>query len=144
MYMNEMNLTIKQHFLTGNGVARMACTKNNTPLREARLIVLHYTAGVSAESSARFLAHPAVKASAHLVIGRAGEVIQLVPFNVEAWHAGRSRYAGHGGVNRFSIGIELDNLGRLQRRNGRFVAECGEVVLPAMVYTRELDETPSY
>lgn len=30
--------------------------------------------------------------------------------------------------NRFSIGIELDNLGRLAWTAGRFVAECGREV----------------
>ena len=64
------------------------------------MIVLHYTAGTSAESSALFLTRPDVSASAHLVIGRDGEVFQLVPFNIEAWHAGKSWYAGRGGLNR--------------------------------------------
>ena len=76
------------------------------------MIILHYTAGVSAQSSPRYLARPDVKASAHLVIGRLGKIIQLVSFDVEAWHAGQSSYAGRTCLNRFSIGIELDNLGR--------------------------------
>ena len=58
------------------------------------MIILHYTAGVSAQSSPRYLARPDVKASAHLVIGRLGKIIQLVSFDVEAWHAGQSSYAG--------------------------------------------------
>lgn len=49
------------------------------------MIILHYTAGVSAQSSPRYLARPDVKASAHLVIGRLGKIIQLVSFDVEAW-----------------------------------------------------------
>ena len=57
------------------------------------MIILHYTAGVSAQSSPRYLARPDVKASAHLVIGRLGKIIQLVSFDVEAWHAGQSSYA---------------------------------------------------
>ena len=87
------------------------------------MIILHYTAGVSAQSSPRYLARPDVKASAHLVIGRLGKIIQLVSFDVEAWHAGQSSYAGRTCLNRFSIGIELDNLGRLAWTAGRFVAE---------------------
>ena len=84
------------------------------------MIVLHYTAGTSAESSALFLTRPDVSASAHVVIGREGEVFQLVPFNIEAWHAGKSWYAGRGGLNRYSIGIELDNLGKLRFSGGLF------------------------
>ena len=89
------------------------------------MIILHYTAGVSAQSSPRYLARPDVKASAHLVIGRLGKIIQLVSFDVEAWHAGQSSYAGRTCLNRFSIGIELDNLGRLAWTAGRFVAGAG-------------------
>ena len=92
------------------------------------MIILHYTAGVSAQSSPRYLARPDVKASAHLVIGRLGKIIQLVSFDVEAWHAGQSSYAGRTCLNRFSSGIELDNLGRLAWTAGRFVAECGREV----------------
>jgi len=42
-------------------------------------------------------------------------VIQLVPFDRVAWHAGRSRWRGLEGLNRHSIGIELDNAGLLER-----------------------------
>ena len=89
------------------------------------MIVLHYTAGTSAESSALFLTRPDVSASAHVVIGREGEVFQLVPFNIEAWHAGKSWDAGRGGLNRYSIGIELDNLGKLRFSGGLFIAPGG-------------------
>ena len=74
------------------------------------MIVVHYTAGTSARTAAEFLAKEEVKASAHLVIGRQGELFQLVPFDTEAWHAGRSCYGGRANLNRYSIGIELDNL----------------------------------
>ena len=108
------------------------------------MIVLHYTAGTSAESSSIFLTRPDVSASAHLVIGRKGEVFQLVPFHIEAWHAGKSWYAGRGGLNRYSIGIELDNLGKLRFSGDLFVAECGRVVSPDEVYTDCSGDHPTY
>ena len=37
-------------------------------------------------------------------------------------------------MNRCSVGIELDNLGRLEKRDGLYVAECGRVVAPGEVY----------
>lgn len=77
------------------------------------LVVVHDTAGASLASSVSWLRDRRAKASAHLVIGRGGEVVQLVPFNKVAWHAGRSRYRGRVGCNAFSIGIEHDNPGRL-------------------------------
>jgi N-acetylmuramoyl-L-alanine amidase len=86
---------------------------------DPRFLVMHYTAGRSAQSSAGWLCDPRAKASAHLVIGRDGQVIQLVPFRTVAWHAGVS--AWHDGVRRWvgmnnhAISIELDNPGRLVR-----------------------------
>ena len=48
-----------------------------------------------------------VRVSAHLVIGRQGEVYQLVPFDKRAWHAGESEFQGRSRCNDFSVGIEL-------------------------------------
>ena len=49
-----------------------------------------------------------LKVSAHIVIRRDGEVIQFVPFNKRAWHAGKSQFDGKEQCNDFSIGIELE------------------------------------
>lgn len=46
--------------------------------------------------------------SAHLLIRRDGQIIQFVPFQMRAWHAGVSALAGVERVNDFSIGIELE------------------------------------
>ena len=108
------------------------------------MIILHYTGGTSAMSSAKFLVRPDVKASAHVVIGRDGQVIQLVPFNIEAWHAGKSSYGGRCELNHYSIGIELDNLGQLRLEGGKFVAECGREVPVKEVYTEDSGEMLTY
>ena len=49
-----------------------------------------------------------LKVSAHLLIKRNGEVIQFVPFNKRAWHAGTSSYKDRHRCNDYSIGIELE------------------------------------
>ena len=108
------------------------------------MIILHYTGGTSAMSSAKFLVRQDVKSSAHVVIGRDGQVIQMVPFNIEAWHAGKSSYGGRNELNHYSIGIELDNLGQLRLERGKFVAECGREVPVKEVYTEDLGEVPTY
>ncbi len=46
-------------------------------------------------------------ASAHLMIGRGGEVWKLVEFARQAYHAGRSILDGRKNCNRWTIGIEL-------------------------------------
>lgn len=61
-----------------------------------------------------FDAHPyfdeirGLEVSAHLLIRRDGEVLQFVPFNERAWHAGESSHRGRRCCNDFSIGIELE------------------------------------
>ena len=53
------------------------------------------------------------KVSAHVLISRDGSVIQFVPFNLRAWHAGKSKYDGREGCNDYSIGIELEGADEL-------------------------------
>jgi len=48
-----------------------------------------------------------LKVSSHLYIKRSGQIIQFVPFDKRAWHAGISNYKGEEDCNNFSIGIEL-------------------------------------
>lgn len=49
-----------------------------------------------------------MQVSAHVLILRTGEVLQLVNFNDRAWHAGRSSYLGQPECNDYSVGIELE------------------------------------
>jgi len=59
-------------------------------------------------------AHPyfadleALRVSSHLLINRAGDVTQYVPFDLKAHHAGVSEFEGRDQCNDFSIGIELE------------------------------------
>ena len=92
------------------------------------MIVIHYTAGSSLDSSVNWLKNKAAKASAHLVIGKSGKIVQLVPFDTIAWHAGKSKWFGREGLNAFSIGIELDNAGLLQKRNSGYYTHFGKKV----------------
>ena len=90
-----------------------------------KFLVIHYTAGSSVDGSVRSLTDSGSSASAHLVIGRDGSIVQLVPFDRVAWHAGRSKWAGLSGLNQYSIGIELDNAGRLKRSGNRWQSWFG-------------------
>lgn len=49
-----------------------------------------------------------IEVSAHLLVRRDGELVQFVPFNKRAWHAGESYFHGRDCCNDFSIGIELE------------------------------------
>ncbi|WP_158285705.1 N-acetylmuramoyl-L-alanine amidase [Pseudohoeflea suaedae] len=93
-----------------------------------RFVVIHYTAGGSAEATARYFASDAARASAHFIISRDGAVIQQVPTDSAAWHAGKSSWQGLSGLNAHSIGIELANWGKLSRSPGGYASHTGTPV----------------
>jgi len=49
-----------------------------------------------------------MRVSAHVLVRRSGELVQFVPFQRRAWHAGVSQFAGRERCNDYSIGIELE------------------------------------
>ena len=51
-----------------------------------------------------------LEVSAHFLVRRDGAVLQFVPIDARAWHAGRSSWAGRAEANDWSIGIELEGL----------------------------------
>lgn len=79
-------------------------------------IVIHYTAGLTADGAIETLCDPKSKASAHVVLDRDGKVTQLVTLNRRAWHAGKSQWGELSGMNSHSIGIEIVNAGKLTHR----------------------------
>jgi AmpD protein len=49
-----------------------------------------------------------LRVSAHVLIQRNGALIQYVPFDKQAWHAGVSSFQNREVCNTFSIGVELE------------------------------------
>ena len=49
-----------------------------------------------------------LEVSSHFLIRRDGELVQYVPCDRRAWHAGRSHWQGRDNCNDFSLGIELE------------------------------------
>lgn len=130
---------IKNHFLAGTfggrHARRLHTGNHGGRLENPDLIVVHYTGGADALSSAHHLARPDSDVSAHLVIARDGSIIQLLPFDTVAWHVGAGEYEGRTNLNRCSIGIELDNAGQLHRSEGRFLSWFNREYMPDEVYT---------
>jgi AmpD protein len=54
-----------------------------------------------------------LRVSSHVLIKRDGVIVQFVPFNKRAWHAGASSFQGRLACNDFSIGIELEGTDEL-------------------------------
>ncbi|HEX5372522.1 MAG TPA: N-acetylmuramoyl-L-alanine amidase [Aquabacterium sp.] len=117
-----------KHRLVGDQVTFRA-TPNHGGVLKPRYLVMHYTAGRSAASSVESLCtqKPSGNASAHVVLGRDGSIVQLAPFNVVTWHAGVSQWNGLIGLNNHSIGIEMDNAGQLKKVGSQYQAWFGKV-----------------
>jgi AmpD protein len=62
-----------------------------------------------------------IKVSSHLLIRRDGTLIQYVPLQQRAWHAGRSLFRGRPNCNDFSIGIELEGADNLPFEDAQYV-----------------------
>jgi AmpD protein len=94
---------------------------------EPRLIILHGISLPPGEYGGSYIeslftnqldwtAHPYFReiegllVSAHVLVRRLGEVIQFVPFERRAWHAGDSCFRGQSCCNDYSIGIELEGV----------------------------------
>jgi N-acetylmuramoyl-L-alanine amidase len=117
-----MAVKVKNHRLVNNSGKPYPYKEspNKSNSINPKYLIIHYTAGSSAEGSISWLTNKASRVSAHIVIARDGTITQLVPFNIKSWHAGKSRWAGLEGMNNYSIGIELDNAGKLVRKNGKW------------------------
>lgn len=95
------------------------------PNTEITLVILHSISlppgEYGGDSIERFFtnrldpnAHPyfkqieGLKVSSHFLIRRDGEVVQFVPVERRAWHAGVSSWRGRERCNDFAVGIELE------------------------------------
>lgn len=92
-------------------------------------LIIHYSASGSTGTTVNHLCDPNADVSAHLVIGRDGEVVQLASFDQRAWHCGESEWSGIRNLNSRSIGIELVNWGPLDLdKDGRYRSWAGTEV----------------
>ena len=84
------------------------------PERNKKLInfvIIHYT-GMKIESKAiKRLTDPKFKVSAHYFIKNNGTIVNMVPDDYVAWHAGVSNWKNFKSLNKYSIGVELSNPG---------------------------------
>ncbi len=93
------------------------------------MVVIHYTEMEDKGFAIERLCDPEAAVSAHYLIGKGGEVVQLVPEEKRAWHAGVSYWRGIRDVNSASIGIELDHPGHKYGYTG-FPDEQFEALVP--------------
>lgn len=103
---------------------RQAHDHSGPMLADPQVLVLHYDAGRQASAVDILTRADDIYISAQLSLGRAGNLIQMLPLNYVAWHAGdghalNNRVNYHGkSINYTAIGIEMENLGWLNKSDG--------------------------
>lgn len=112
-----MDISIKDHRIClGGDPVRQVPTKNHGGVIKATAAVCHDTAsGLTPNGDIDWLARSSPNSSANCLIDRKGIITQFAPMNVKTWHAGKSKWNGRDLCNGFTIGIEHDNPGILQR-----------------------------
>lgn len=97
-------------------IQRPSPNHNPRPKSEApSLIIIHGTAGTSDEGDVSWCCTPKPKnpnpVSYHYIVGRTGQIYQLVGDKERAWHAGVSTWEGRENCNDYSIGVAFSNDG---------------------------------
>lgn len=91
------------------------------------IVVLHDTASRLEEGSAAdFLKDNEAKVSVQFIVEIDGSIIQQVPVNRRANHAGKSHYHGRKHCNGFSVGIEIVNVGRMTKNGADALTWFGQ------------------
>lgn len=117
--------------LEDGAAVRYVPTKKQGGALKPAGIVMHYTTGYTTAGDVDTLAKSDRKVSAHLVVGRDGELVQIVPFDRVAWHAGPSKYKDMSSLNNYAIGIEISNCGWLRKTpTGKYQDEYGNTMTP--------------
>ncbi len=142
-----MTYTVRNHRLEKDGKeVKFVASPNVGGALKPQYLVMHYTAGLTLDGAVSWFANPQAKASAHITIGRDGSIVQQVPFNKVAWHAGKSTWGSLIGMNSYAIGIELVNAGKLRKReDGKWVNWADNVVPPpeVTVLTHKNESSPA-
>ena len=80
-------------------------------LRKPQFVMIHHTSQNSMAQTIRTFQLEHTQVSSHYVIGRDGQVVQMLNDYQRAWHAGAGKWGNITDMNSVSIGIELDNNG---------------------------------
>ena len=79
--------------------------------KDIKFIIIHYTGMKKELAAINRLCNVKSKVSAHFFVKKNGLVLNLVPPLYVAWHAGKSCWKNFKSLNRYSIGIEIQNSG---------------------------------
>ncbi len=79
--------------------------------KQIKFIVFHYTGMKKEKDAIKRLTSFKSGVSSHYFIKNDGEILNLVPDLYIAWHAGSSSWENYKSINKYSVGIEINNPG---------------------------------
>ena len=79
--------------------------------KSIKFLIIHYTGMKKENEAINRLINIQSEVSSHYFIKYDGKILQLVPDNYVAWHAGKSMWHKKKLINNHSIGIEISNPG---------------------------------
>ena len=138
------------YILTGSDVEYQPLDKNLGPFSSGYpdAIVLHSTITIEdIEKTAAYTKKEGSSGYWHIIIGRDGKIIQLVPFNMKAAHAGISEYNLRNNYNNNSVGIAFQNAGRLDYNGKDYQIANMRSIIPAnevLRLTHKNESEPAY
>lgn len=93
-----------------------------------RFLIMHITTGIKMSSTINHFKRRHTYVSTHLLVGRDGRVVQFLPFDAIAYHAGESFWDGKENLNFNSIGMEIDNVGPLWPKDNTQWEKSGQII----------------
>ena len=87
--------------------------------KKIKYIIFHYTGMRSENKAINRLRDVRSKVSCHYFVTKKGNIILMVPELYIAWHAGKSNWKKYNSLNKYSIGIEIQNSGNQNFTNSQ-------------------------
>ncbi len=79
--------------------------------KSIKFIIIHYTGMKNEAAAIKRLCNSNSKVSSHYFVKNNGSILNLVPDLYVSWHAGKSNWLNYVSLNKYSIGIEINNPG---------------------------------
>jgi N-acetylmuramoyl-L-alanine amidase len=95
----------------GNAIPTSYIPTVNFGIRKPNFVIIHHTAQDSLAQTINTFTLERTQVSAHYVVSRDGQVVQMLNEEFRAFHAGVGKWGNNYDMNSCSIGIELDNNG---------------------------------
>ena len=79
--------------------------------KSIKFLIIHYTGMKTQKEAINRLTQIQSQVSTHYFIKNDGKIVLMVPEKFAAWHAGVSKWKNFNSLNKYSIGIEINNPG---------------------------------